>query len=1123
MQLSSAAEREAILDDILNHANAAIGRYRIYGASPSVERGDPCTIYEAACPWSIDYLSPGCETIYGYTPNELMADPALWISRVHPEDWQSVILSNLEKVCLVSGNMPQTITAEYRVSHREGGLRWISEHLTVRHHAEENCWMVTGIAVDITHRKQVEAALQQSETTQRAILQAMPDLLMVMRKDGSYLNRLNEGTFKTIPTPQIDDRPTVYDVLPHEVAELRLQSLQRAIATQELQIYQQQLEIEGEWRHQEVRTIGLNPDEALVIVRDITEQKQLEQALQVSDRTLRQLTEAVPGIVYQYRRSAQGEESLPYISARVFDLLHLTPEQLQKEAQKIWERVLPEDLELLLASVQRSAVSLEPWHHVYRVRDQHGQIRWLSGQALADRESDGSILWNGVIIDISDRKRSESLLEIQNQILAKIISGAALTEVLTTLILAVESQIDDAIGSILLLDSQGCFQSGVAPHLPEAYNQSLNGLMPGEGVGSCGTAIARQQMVIVSDIASDPLWKDCKELALPYGLRACWSVPVITEDGEALGTFGLYHRQPQSPQPADLEVVALAANLARLAIERHQTINQLEQLNNELEAKVIERTSALQASEERLRLVVQNMPIMLDAYDENGRLIVWNAECERVTGFTAWEVTHHPDSMTLLYPDENYRAEIVSVWAERGNNLRDWEAVITCKDGSQKTILWSNVSHSFPIPGWAGWAVGLDISDRKRAEMQLRQANETLAVANAELARANRLKDEFLANMSHELRTPLSSILGLSELLHQQAFGPLNEKQKQFMGTILQSGRHLLNLINDILDLAKIESGKLELSLAPTSIRNLCETSMAFVRQQAQQKAIALEMQLPCDFDLIVVDERRICQALINLLNNGVKFTPTGGSVALHVEANLQAGAICFSVIDTGIGIATQHIAHLFEPFVQIDSSLSRHYEGTGLGLALVKQIVELHSGSVSVESELGRGSRFMIALPYKSFLLSPESRISKTCEGFVASSGVGEAVPLPSLANAAPLVLLADDNPDTQLLLQDYLQFSGFRVVVARNGEEALRTAAVHLPDVILMDIQMPGVDGLEAIQRLKESTKMAKIPIIAVTALAMQGDSDRCLAAGANDYLSKPIQLNQLLNKLNHWSRGK
>jgi PAS domain S-box-containing protein len=399
------------------------------------------------------------------------------------------------------------------------------------------------------------------------------------------------------------------------------------------------------------------------------------------------------------------------------------------------------------------------------------------------------------------------------------------------------------------------------------------------------------------------------------------------------------------------------------------------------------------------------------------------------------------------------------------------------------------------------------------AQLECRVIERTaeLNKTNAELERANRTKDEFLATMSHELRTPLNSILGLSESLLEQRRGLLNNNQQKSLELIESSGRHLLELINDILDLSKIEAGMFDFYPQLISLDEFCRSCLAFVKAQALKKSITITYIPELFVFQILADPRRLKQILINLLINAVKFTPESGSVILRVNAYPEHDLIQFSVIDNGIGIAPEDLQRLFQPFVQVDSSLSRQYEGTGLGLALVQKLTDLHGGSVKVESEVGKGSRFTINLPYK------QNEIA-----MLQSVHSGPALPVSeqakkievSLKVAEPhgTILLAEDNLSSILTVSEYLESHEYRVVVAHDGLEAIEKAEEINPDIILMDVQMPAVNGLEAIARLRENPRFASTLIIALTALAMPGDKERCLLAGANQYMSKPVSLKSL-----------
>ena len=400
--------------------------------------------------------------------------------------------------------------------------------------------------------------------------------------------------------------------------------------------------------------------------------------------------------------------------------------------------------------------------------------------------------------------------------------------------------------------------------------------------------------------------------------------------------------------------------------------------------------------------------------------------------------------------------------------------------------------------------------DNAQLFRSLQHANLSLeqrvAERTAQLQQANAAKDEFLATMSHELRTPLNSILGLSESLLEQNPGPLTERQQKYLHTIQASGQHLFELINDILDLARIEAGQLEYQPQEVRVDELCESCLSYMREAAARKSISLSYENGSPVQQISADPRRLKQILINLLSNAIKFTPANGHVTLQVQADVAANRIRFSVSDDGLGIAAEDLPRLFRAFVQLDSSLSRAQGGTGLGLALVQRLTDLHGGSVDVESEPGQGSRFTVNLP-----LNLETR---------------RPIPVPA-AEAAPTrpreqaarrgtVLIAEDNPASLFVLEDYLASLGYNIVTSRNGTEALQKAGEANPEIILMDIQMPVMDGLEATVRLRRDQRFASTPIIALTALAMPGDRERCLQAGATAYLSKPVSLKELLETM-------
>lgn len=414
--------------------------------------------------------------------------------------------------------------------------------------------------------------------------------------------------------------------------------------------------------------------------------------------------------------------------------------------------------------------------------------------------------------------------------------------------------------------------------------------------------------------------------------------------------------------------------------------------------------------------------------------------------------------------------------------------------------------------------LGIDITRHKQATeaakqectllaRQVEERTAELSVTNAELARATRFKDEFLASISHELRTPLNAILGLTRAMLRQVYGPLNNLQKETLFMVEQSGSHLLSLINDILDLSKIEAGKVSLNGSICQIRTVCQASLQAVRQLAREKHLQDELDVACNVTTLTTDERRLKQTLINLLKNAVKFTHPGGSVGLQVRYDEDRQAVLFTVWDTGIGMSAEDMACLFKPFIQLDSGLTRRYSGLGLGLTLAYRLTEMQGGSIAVQSAVGQGSQFTIALPIHQHTLWSTTRrtVGKTNEDAKTSHRSHDP--------DARLVLLAEHNEDTHTMLMTYLLGQGYRVVGVRNGCEAIERAREIMPDLLLVALQLPGLNGLDVVRSIRSDRALGTVPIMVTTALVLPGDRERCIAAGANDYLVKPLSIEHLL----------
>jgi len=423
--------------------------------------------------------------------------------------------------------------------------------------------------------------------------------------------------------------------------------------------------------------------------------------------------------------------------------------------------------------------------------------------------------------------------------------------------------------SILVLDSDGVtLRHGAAPRLAKSYCDAIDGLRIGPAVGSCGTAAFHRRTTIVSDIATDELWVNFRALALPLGLRACWSTPILASNGECLGTFAMYYDEPRTPTSGELDLIKTAGALA---------------------AAVIEREGLLAASE-AARIELERRKELLE--QQHVELETANANLQEST------------------------VELEMLNEQLQENATELEL----------------------------------------------QADE-LESARAEAEAANRAKTEFLATMSHELRTPLNAIGGYADLLLEGVRGVLSPEQRGDVERIKRSGQHLLGLINDILNFAKLEAGRIEFRVADTPVAPLLGSLEDLVRPQIDRKSLTFVAASPSGTVLVRADEEKVRQILLNLVTNAVKFTDSGGLVA--VECDADATSVRISVRDTGRGIPAEHLDRIFDPFVQIDRELTpKSQQGVGLGLSISRELARGMGGSLAVVSALGEGTTFTLTLP---------------------------------------------------------------------------------------------------------------------------------------------------------------
>jgi len=514
----------------------------------------------------------------------------------------------------------------------------------------------------------------------------------------------------------------------------------------------------------------------------------------------------------------------------------------------------------------------------------------------------------------------------------------------------------------------------------------------------------------------------------------------------------------------------------------------------------------LEESRRRYQVIFEVTDTPMLAIDETNHIRLANDSCLKLLNRTrteielhTWEEFIHPDDLPALVAFETVNTGTPGPW-------RATQRIIT-SDGQTRHL--SFVITRLPGTTWR-IAAGLDLTERIEAETAMQTMNARLdqlvKERTAELETALRSREDFLSSMSHELRTPLQAIEASTEmLLENRQTRPVDDDQVRHLKTIQRSSGHLLTLISDILDLAKSMAGHLQIRTMAVDVQNLCQEALDLVEPAAVRRGIETRFLCESDQPSIQADPVRLKQMLVNVLGNAVKFTPSGGEIALEVVADPTH--LHFIVRDTGIGISPEDQQRLFQPFVQIDNSLARIHAGTGLGLALVQRLAQAHGGTVTLRSEPTEGTTVTITLPWEGQSTVPPIDQDSTVSDLV----------LPAHRADAPLVLLAEDNLDIRECVCEYLEGLGYRTITATNGLEALERAQEEVPDIVLMDVQMPYMDGLEATRRLRQNQATRETPIVAMTALAQASDVQRCLEAGSTTYLAKPVRLKDLAATVN------
>jgi PAS domain S-box-containing protein len=704
--------------------------------------------------------------------------------------------------------------------------------------------------------------------------------------------------------------------------------------------------------------------------------------LRADAEQFRQLSDHLPEVIFLFDIPAMR---FIYASRAYERLWGRSVESLYAARKSFLPHVLPEDMPAVTEAIEHMKRGAEATVE-FRVKRADGEIVQLRARTFPVFADDGTVARvAGIAEDITRDARHREQIQEHSRLLAILhetavrLNEAEHEQEICQLLL-------EQLGQVMQYDSA----SVLMVHDDVLVCVASTGFPPEDAAtGTCiplNTFTPSLQVVkegkplTVTDMFRDYPNFAANSPATAAKIRSWLGVPLIWR-GRTTGQISLDRWQVLPYEQQEVELATIVANHAAGAIERARLHSAVRQSNEQLERRVAERTLDIEQAQnsirtlmERLQLATRSAGIGIWDWDMVTQTIYWDDNMRRIYGVP--EVADTGEMMAnwldWIHPDDRIYTENMMRAAMQEERAADANIRIVLADGSIRhvrviaTILRNKDNIPQRMIGVCTDITKERIADIQRAqtEANLRQSEEHLRLINAELERAARLKDEFLANMSHELRTPLNAILIISESLQEEVYGTLNPQQRRALTDVVESGQHLLALINDILDLSKIEAGKVELQYSAVNIAAVCQASLRLVREQALKKGHSVSLLLPSDTLTVLLDERRLKQMLVNLLSNAVKFTPNDGKIGLEVSLPPGAEEIHFVVWDTGIGIHEDKLSRLFQPFAQLDGALNRQYGGTGLGLALVRRLAELHGGRVEVQSTPGLGSRFTVALP---------------------------------------------------------------------------------------------------------------------------------------------------------------